>query len=108
MFCLSRWDEAADGTLRHFDRPYSQDAWIFVPPLPRLVSDFNLGKLGCDNRLAYEAERVGLIVSNPSRSVRARHLHQSAVRRYTRKQRLGGPMRLVPVSFLKAHGINSH
>ena len=100
MFCLSRWDEAADGTLRHFDRPYSQDAWIFQPPLPRLVSDFCLGKLGCDNRLAYEAERAGLIVSNPSRSVRARHLHLSAVRRYTRKDRLAGPTRLVPALFL--------
>src|SRR5262249_52484690 len=29
LVCLSRWDETPDGTLRHFDAPDSQDAWIF-------------------------------------------------------------------------------
>src|ERR1700726_812036 len=72
MLCLSRWDQATDGTLSHFDRPESQDAWIFEPPLPPIAADFCLGRSGCDNRLAYEAERAGLLVLNPSRSVRAR------------------------------------
>lgn len=100
MLCLSRWDEGADGLPSHFDRPDSQDAWIFEPPLPHIAADFYLGKPGCDNRLAYEAERAGLAVSNPSRSVRARHLHQSAVRRYKERDRLHGPVRLVPTSSL--------
>lgn len=100
MLCLSRWDETSDGALRHFDRPDSQDAWIFEPPVPRIAADFFLGKPGCENRLAYEAECAGLTVSNPSRSLRARHLHNSAIRRYTPRERVNGPMRFVPASFL--------
>lgn len=101
MLCLSRWDQATDGTLRHFDHPESQDAWIFEPPLPPITADFCLGKPGCDNRLAYEAERAGLLLSNPSRSVRARHLHNTGIRRYSERERLHGPTRLVPASFLE-------
>lgn len=101
MLCLSRWEEGIDGVPRHFEAPHSQDAWIFEPPLPHIPGDFCLGKPGCDNRLAYETERAGLVLANPSRSVRARHLHRSAVRHYTKKERLHGPMRLVPASFLE-------
>ena len=100
MLCLSRWDEVQEGVLRHLDRPDSQDAWIFEPPLPGFNCDFCLGKPGCDGRLAYEAERAGLTVSNPSRSLRARHLHRSSVRRYSSRERLHGPLRFVPPSFL--------
>jgi hypothetical protein len=67
MVCLSRWDQDAGGTFRHFECPESQDAWIFEPPMPPIAADFCLGKPGCDNRLVYEAERAGLLVSNPSR-----------------------------------------
>jgi hypothetical protein len=100
MLCLSRWDESPDGAPRHFDNPYSQDAWIFETPIPKIAADFRLGVPGCDNRMAYQAERAGLAVSNPSRSVRARHLHHSAVKRYTEEDRLPGPHRFVPASFL--------
>jgi hypothetical protein len=101
MLCLSRWEQAADGTSRHLDRPDSQDVWIFEPPLPRIAARFCLGRPGCDNRLACEAERAGLLVSNPSRSVRARHLHNTGIRRYSERERLHGPTRLVPASFLE-------
>jgi hypothetical protein len=101
MLCLSRWDQAADGGFRHFDRPESQDAWIFEPPVPCIAADFCFGKPGCDNRLAYEAERAGLSMLNPSRSVRAHHLHNTGIRRYTERERLHGPIRLVPASFLE-------
>lgn len=104
LLCLSRWDEQEDGTARHFDNPYSQDAWIFEAPVQKFSNDFGLGMPGCDNRLAYEAERAGLVVSNPSRSIRARHLHRSAVRRYTDRDRLHGPNRHVPASFLDVAG----
>jgi hypothetical protein len=102
MLCLSRRDEDDGGIPVHYDCPFSQDAWIFEAPLPRLACDFHLGKPGSDNRLAFEAERAGFTVSNPSRSVRARHLHQSAVRRFTPDERIVGPGRFVPASFLSA------
>lgn len=105
LLCLSRWDESPAGAPVHFDRPDSQDAWIFEAPLPRIACDFCLGLPGCDNRLAYEAERAGLTVSNPSRSIRARHLHNSAIHRYTQRDRLSGRVRFVPASFLCASAV---
>jgi hypothetical protein len=100
MFCLSRWDETSPGVQRHFDRSDSQDAWLFESPLPRIEGSFHLGAPGCDNRIAYEAERAGLLVSNPSRTIRACHLHTSEIRRYTPQDRVEGPTRMVPASFL--------
>jgi hypothetical protein len=102
LLCLSRWEQAPDGRRWHYDMPCSQDAWIFEPPVPPFRADFPLGKPGCENRLAYEAQRAGLTVTNPSRSLHAWHLHNSGVRRYTPQERIHGPLRLVPASFLTA------
>jgi hypothetical protein len=100
LLCLSRWDVQADGSTRLFDHAGSQDAWVFRAPLPDLRSDFHLGVLGCDNRLAWEADHAGLTLSNPARSVRAHHLHLSQVRRYNAGQWLPGPTRSVPAELL--------
>ena len=96
LLCLSRWDLHGDGSWRLFEFESSQDAWIFETPIPDFDCDFHLGLLGCDNRLAWEAERAGLVLSNPSRSIRSYHLHTSGVRRYTHAQRLQGATRGVP------------
>lgn len=90
LACLSRWEVLDDGNLLFFDHPSSQDAWIFAAPAPPMACDFHLGLLGCDNRLAWEAQAAGLAVFNPGRSVRACHLHRSLVRRYTERERLSG------------------
>lgn len=102
LLCLSRWDLHRDGSWRLYDFESSQDAWIFEAPVPDIACDFHLGLLGCDNRLAWEAERAGLVLSNPSRSIRAYHLHSSGVRRYTERQRLHGATRGVPPVHLDA------
>jgi len=91
LLCLSRWDIQPDGTERLFDHPFSQDAWIFAAPIREFPCDFHLGVPGCDNRLAFEARRAGLTLSNPAKSIRAFHLHLSGVRRYSEQQRIGGP-----------------
>ena len=88
LLCLSRWDVQKDGTTCFFDHPCSQDVWIFRAPIIDFFSDFHLGVLGCDNRLAWEAKQAGLEISNPSRSVHANHLHLSAIRRYKTSDRL--------------------
>jgi hypothetical protein len=100
LACLSRWDVLDDGSVRFFDHPSSQDAWIFEAPIPSMACDFHLGVLGCDNRLAWEAQAAGLTVFNPGRSVRACHLHRSLVRRYTERERLSGPVLSVASSSL--------
>jgi hypothetical protein len=100
LLCLSRWDVWPDGSAHFFEHPASQDAWVFQTPVRDFFCDFNLGLPGCDNRLAWEAAQAGLVLSNPSRSLRARHLHLSGVRRYSERQRLAGPTRPVPAGFL--------
>ena len=101
LLCLSRWDVEPDGSEHLFEHPSSQDAWIFKAPIPPFHCDFHLGMLGCDNRLAWEAQQAGLRLSNPSRSLRANHLHLSQVRRYTERQRLPGATESVPATALE-------
>jgi hypothetical protein len=102
LLCLSRWDVRADGAAYFFDHPASQDAWIFQTPIREFPCDFHLGVPGCDNRLAWEVEHAGLEVSNPSRSLRASHLHLSGVHSYSERQRLAGPTKAIPAEFLDA------
>lgn len=103
LLCLSRWDIQKDGSACFFNHPCSQDAWIFQAPVIDFSCDFHLGVLGCDNRLAWEAKQAGLEISNPSRSIRANHLHLSGVRRYKACERLAGPTCPVPPVFLETH-----
>jgi hypothetical protein len=100
LLCLSRWDVRENGTACFFEHSCSQDAWIFQAPIGEFFCDFYLGMLGCDNRLAWEAARAGLEISNPGRSVRTCHLHLSGVRWYKASERLGGPTCPVPPGFL--------
>jgi len=53
----------------------SQDAWIFHSPLPDGFYDIRIGYLGCDSWVAWEMDRVGIAVSNPSMDIKAWHLH---------------------------------
>ncbi|HEU0252643.1 MAG TPA: hypothetical protein VFR12_06380 [Pyrinomonadaceae bacterium] len=101
LLCLSRWDMQPDGSANFFDHPSSQDAWIFETPIVPFKSDFQMGLLGCDNRLAWEADHAGLELSNPSRTVRANHLHVSQVRNYTEGQRLHGRTKSIEASTLE-------
>ena len=100
LLCLSRWDVQANGRTLFYYCVDSQDAWIFVTPIPHFPCDFSLGTPGCDNRIAWEAEHAGLEVSNPSLSIRANHLHLSAVRHYSLESRLEGPRSKLPASHI--------
>jgi hypothetical protein len=80
----------------------SQDAWIFDTPLCDFPCNFYFGVPGCDNRLAWEASRAGLTLINPSRSIRAYHLHLTGVRRYSERQRVAGPTASVPATFMES------
>ena len=100
LLCLSRWDVEPDGTASLYEHGESQDAWIFDAPIRSFRAGFRFGLPGCENRLAWEAERAGLRVENPARSLRAYHLHLSGVRRYTEAQRIHGRVRWIPPDFL--------
>lgn len=86
---LSRWDSAGKN-ISHYDFAYSQDAWVFLSPISIPNSDFNLGVLGCDNRIAYEAHSAGLDVRNPSGVLKTIHYHESNYRTYSAHDTLKG------------------
>lgn len=100
FLCLSRWDVRADGSSQLFDHTFSQDAWIFLSPICAFNSDFYMGLPGCDNRIAWEAQQAGFTVSNPSRTIRAYHLHMSGVRNYKSSQEVRGDRLGVPATTL--------
>jgi len=92
---LSRYDIASDGHIRfnEFLAPWSQDVWIFKNPVPDNAiqySNFLMGLLGCDNRIAFEWKRAGLTVLNPCSVIITRHLHASEKRNYTKDTAVRG------------------
>lgn len=97
-FSLTRWDLNQSARLSFFNRNDSQDAWIFRGPIPYIEGNFNLGKPGCDNRIAFEINKTGFKVRNPSFSIQAIHVHNSAVRNFDwndTNDRISGPYHLV-------------
>ena len=75
-WALSRWE---NGTL--YDRRDSQDVWVFKGR-PDITADFTLGLAGCDNRLARILKDAGMNPINPSRTIKAHHLHNVPFRSY--------------------------
>ena len=76
FLCLSRWN---DNKLDHH-ATMSQDAWIFNKQIPQKMiesSDFFLGELRCDNRIAYHAMMNQFEILNPCLLVKVHHLHKN-------------------------------
>ena len=88
LICLSRWDikEGLGGkAVRLFNRPDSQDSWIFTSPMNEEVEEkttFFLGRMGCDNKLAWIAYHAGVKLTNPAKQIIAKHLHMVDYRTY--------------------------
>jgi len=89
FLALSRWNVQKDGSIKPYIWPNGQqaiapqDAWIFRSPLIPFIDDvIQLGTHHCDGRIAYEAQRMGLEVSNPCLTIQCCHLHLSGIRNY--------------------------
>jgi hypothetical protein len=74
----------------------SQDSWVFRAPIRRFPCEWPLGRLGCEERLSFEAARAGLRVVNPCLSVIARHL--DVPKAHDESTRLRGKYSRVPPS----------
>jgi hypothetical protein len=91
MFALSRWDWYGEGTTpNHRALKNSQDTWIIKGKVNNVNGDFCLGVPFCDNRIAYEFNRAGYKVSNPSKSIKTYHFHNSGSRNYAANERVNG------------------
>lgn len=98
-YALSRWDVTIDGSAKHYISADSQDTWIFKGKIKsNLFSDFNLGYRGCDNRLAFELNKAGYKVTNPSVTIKSYHVQNSNVRNYNMTDQF-----LVPGPYLTLH-----
>lgn len=100
-YCLTRYDFLSDKPIILPTNGDSQDTWIFRGKIKEIESDFYFGKLGCDNRIAFELNKAGYQLSNPSLSIRSFHLHSSEERSYNKEDRLYGPYKFVQPSYLK-------
>ena len=86
LTCLTRWeDDSGPRFIGHqFDDAFfsgSQDAWAFVAgtvPIDDIAVP--MGTVGCDQVIAGAAASKGIRVSNPSLTIRTRHVHATKER----------------------------
>jgi hypothetical protein len=105
-YALSRWEILPDGTKNHRQVQVlgdSQDVWIFKGKIRNMANaSFHLGKLGCDNRIAHEIKQAGYLITNPSKTIKAWHLHNSGIRNYDPVRRNAVPP---PYHRIKPHAL---
>ena len=75
----------------------SQDVWIFKGEI-KVDAPFNLGVLGCDNRVAYEIDKAGYFVTNPAKDIITYHYHQSNHRTYSKADTIPPPYKIIPIT----------
>lgn len=76
-YALSRWDmvdsNKNNAILR--DSIDTQDVWVFNGHPPLANCPFHPGTPGCDNSLLHVLDNTGLIITNPSKSIKTYHNH---------------------------------
>jgi hypothetical protein len=100
VFALTRWDFINEHNIKFFDRRDSQDTWMWKGKMEHVISGFTLGKRGCDNRIAHEFRNAGYRITNPSRTIKTYHVHNSNVRNYTQNDVVHGPYLHVEITGL--------
>lgn len=100
-FALSRWNMDHEGFNSLYDRPDSQDCWIFRGKIKNIEADFPLGALGCDNRIAYEIHKAGYEIKNPSKTIKTVHIHLVQTRQAVGKPTVPDPYKYLPPDYLR-------
>jgi hypothetical protein len=108
-YCLSRWDIKENESFELFNRPDSQDTFIYYGKLIKNINaPFVMGSLGQDNKLCYLFKEAGYEPVNPSHTIKTFHLHLSDFRTYidkdgNRLQKSVDPpyLTLTPVEIIK-------
>lgn len=100
-FALSRWNLNSSGEIELYDRIDSQDCWIFRGKIDGIVGNFPVGALGCDNRIAYEIEKAGYIITNPCKSIVTTHVHLVPFRQAVKRTAVPKPYKYLDTSYLR-------
>ena len=101
IISLSRYDLKDNDNYELFSTHNSQDCWIFKNPIClQYDHNFQLGKGGCDNRIAWiinNSKKNGIKyeIINPAKSIKAYHEHKSNIRNW-----IGGEIK-GPYHFIK-------
>ena len=82
FYALSRWN-VVNKSVELYNHADSQDTWVFRGQCRIREADFKIGLIACDNRLAFEAERAGYRIKNPSLTIKTYHVHESGIRTYS-------------------------
>lgn len=90
FLALARYD-IIDGKAVLCNTADTQDAWMYYGAPRSMDANFAQGVPGCDNAFAYKAHEAGYKVVNPALSIKAYHLHNTGIRRYTYEQRIPEP-----------------
>jgi SAM-dependent methyltransferase len=96
VYALSRWEWANDRNSTLPDQNI-QSVWVIKGKIENVVGNFQMGRPGSDGRIAYELERAGYKVTNPSKSIKTYHIHNGQPKRYTEKDRVPGDYLYVPI-----------
>jgi hypothetical protein len=72
------WVDDNNNIIPYGNQDRSQDVWIWKNPLDTKDVDFNfnIGTLGCDNKVAHQFHQAGYQVWNPSYSIICYHKHK--------------------------------
>lgn len=104
FLALTRWTVNRDNslTLLHGTQPIStsQDAWIFQTPIKQFKADIPLGVPGCDNAIAFQAQKASLKVIDPCLTIQCCHLHRSDIHNYALDKVVPPPYLPLPITTL--------
>ncbi len=104
IIALSRYDAQKNGTYKLFNRPDSQDCWIFKNPISlEYDHKFVLGKGGCDNRIAWivnnsKKNNIKYNIINPATIIKSYHEHISNIRNWKNKDIISPPYHFIPIT----------
>jgi hypothetical protein len=97
LIALLRYDIINATTFKIFGpRSDSQDTWIFHSNFNpskniRKIFNFNFGKPGCDNKIAYLFRILGYKVINCPDKIKSIHVHTTQERNYTSNDKINPP-----------------
>lgn len=83
FFAISRWEKIHKPLNLYFPESracISQDLWVWKGKNKIKNCDFCLGVLGCDNKIAFKAQKYGYELKNPARKYICCHNHLSNIR----------------------------
>lgn len=85
FYLITRYEK--NNKLHKYDDPYggcdSQDTWIWKNKCKIKEANFYIGLPGCDNKIAYFAQKAGYRLKNPAKDIKTYHNHETYSREGT-------------------------